>query len=426
MDACYRVEQSYRHAIRLYLLRPALISKAVEKMRPLSADHSSFFFVEAALLGGPSGLLRQMKKKGIHIRPILPGIETNKSQISGAPFPFFHDSLLYTPDLPMSYYQPGSEVDTFRAEEFLKGWYQLTSYRGGFSVMMPGPPEIVIDQLPRESGGMNVYLYRYEDPDKRQLYIVSFFDYPREHIPDGDDEYFNALIAQSVQHFNGLLLKEEKISSPQINGREIHLRAEDEQILRIRFYLVGRRLYQVILGAKDLKAFSAQNEAYFHSFRLLNVYKNPWLPIQTAAISFSLPQAPSVVKMNYLPFRDTTASVLSIECNMEETGLQFSATLSLLPDHYKLKNTVQAYQRMAYAAIHSIDGVLVSESFSENKDFRLFYMEGGGKEEQLQRSRFFINHAMIIHMMVSGAEGSAVSAFANRFLNGYRLKPFYR
>ncbi len=425
IDGCYRVEQSYRHAVRLYLLRPAVIRKAAQKIRPLSARHASFFFIEASLLGGPAGLLSQMEKEGIHVRPIRPGMEKKKNQNSGAPFPFFHDSLLYRPGLPLAYYHPGDETDTLQAGQVLEGWYQLTSYRGGFSVRMPGPPEVVIDQLPREAGGMTMYLYRYEDADKRQLYIVSFFDYPRELTPDGDDEYFNALIAQSVQHFNGLLLKEEKISSSQFAGREIQLSTDDGQILRIRFYLIGRRLYQVILGAEDLKAFSVQNEAYFASFRLLNVYKNPWLPIQTAAITFSLPRTPQVY-MHYLPFRDTTASVLTIEEKSEETGLQYSATLSLLPDRYKLKNTTDVYQRMAYAAIRSIDGVLVSENFSENKDFRLFYMEAGGKEEQLQGNRFFINHAMIIHLMVSGPEGSVESAFARRFLNGYRLKPFYR
>lgn len=425
MDGCYRVEQSYRHAIRLYLLRPALIRKAVQKIRPLAARHGSFFFIEASLLGGPEGLLRQMEKEGIRVRPILPGIEKKKNQSTGTPFPFFHDSLLYRPELPMAYYHPGDEPDTIAGGHLLKDWYQINSYRGGFSVLMPGPPEIVIDQLPREAGGMTMYLYRYEDADKRQLYIVSFFDYPREATPDGDDVYFNALIAQSVQHFNGLLLKEEKISSSTFTGREIHLSTDDGQILRIRFYLIGRRLFQVILGAEDLKAFSAQNEAYFRSFRLLDVYKNPWLPIQTAAIAFSLPRTPHV-DMYYLPFRDTTASVLSIEAKSEETGLQYSATLSLLPARYKRKNTVDVYQRMAYAAIRSIDGVLVSESYNENKDFRLFYMEAGGKEEQLQRNRFFINHAMIVHLMVSGPEGSAESAFARRFLNEYRLKPFYR
>ncbi len=423
MDGCYRVEQSYRHAVRLYLLRPALIGKAAQKIQAASAHRTSFFFVEASLLGGPQGLLRQMEKEGIHVRQIRPGIQKNKN--TGVPFPFFHDSLLYRPGLPLAYYHPDDVPDTLPSRQLLKGWYPLTSYRGGFSVMMPGPPEIVIDQLPREAGGMTMYLYRYEDADKRQLYIVSFFDYPRELTPDGDDDYFNALIAQSVQHFNGLLLKEEKISSSQFTGREIRLSTDDGQILRIRFYLIGRRLYQVILGAEDLKAFSAQNEAYFRSFRLLNVYKNPWLPIQTAAITFSLPHEPGV-HMHYLPFRDTTASVLTIEEKSEETGLKYSATLSLLPHRYKLKNTVDVYQRMAYAAIRMIDGVLVSENFDENKDFRLFYMEAGGREEQLQKSRFFINHAMIIQLMISGPEGSVESAFAHRFLNGYRLKPFYR
>jgi hypothetical protein len=33
---------------------------------------------------------------------------------------------------------------------------------------------------------------------------------------------------------------------------------------------------------------------------------------------------------------------------------------------------------------------------------------------------------MIIQLMISGPEGSVESAFAHRFLNGYRLKPFYR
>ncbi len=424
MDRCSRVDQEYLHAADLYLLRPQFVEKASAQIKNRIGKHRDFYLIQASLLGGEDGLLAGLRTQGLKIKEITPGFVHGKPAAGPGGY-FFSDTLLYTPGAPERYFSLYRDADSIDIDALLDGWYQLVSYRGGFSVRMPGPPEVVIEQLPREAGGMTMYLYRYEDVDKRQLYIVSFFDYPREKTPRGDDAYFTSLIAQTVRHFNGLLLKEKNISTPEYPGREIELSTDDNQIVRIRFYLIGRRLYQVILGAEDLKAFSDQNRAFFQSFRLFNVYKKPWLPIRTAVVEFELPQMPEI-QLDYLPYKDTTAGIMTISEKSEESTLQYQASLALLPNGYRIKNAFKIYRQMAYAAIHAIDGILLSEYFDETKDFRTFYMEAGGKEEQLERNRFFIDRTIIIHLLVLGPSGSAESAYANRFLNGYRLFPLYR
>jgi hypothetical protein len=121
---------------------------------------------------------------------------------------------------------------------------EFVSGVGKFRVMMPGTP---VERRQR-FGPMTLMMYMIETRDV--AYMVGYCDVP---IPAHEAEgvlqrRFDGAREGALRNINGGLLKENRIRlHGREPGREIEANVPGKGILRARFYVVGQRMYQVLV-----------------------------------------------------------------------------------------------------------------------------------------------------------------------------------
>jgi hypothetical protein len=143
---------------------------------------------------------------------------------------------------------------------------EFASADGRFKVQMPGTPK----EQTQTAAGVTMKIYTLEEKDG--AYAVSFADMP---IPAGESEaQLQARLDGSrdgmLRNTGGILTSESKINlSGKYPGREVQADiASKKGILRARFYLVDRRLYQVVVTGTKPWATSANATKFLDSLVL--------------------------------------------------------------------------------------------------------------------------------------------------------------
>ncbi|MBN2378455.1 hypothetical protein JXM67_01450 [candidate division WOR-3 bacterium] len=146
-------------------------------------------------------------------------------------------------------------------------WVDVKSNDGGFFVRMPQEPEMQTQMIPTTAGSTPLYMYLVDFG--AVAYAVMYSDLPYlEEDADLDkvlDERRDAAVASS----NGKLRSEKKISIDGHPGRELRIDTGDNMAYTGRLYLVGKRLYQVIIVVPQGVDAKEATEKFLDSFRLL-------------------------------------------------------------------------------------------------------------------------------------------------------------
>jgi hypothetical protein len=105
-------------------------------------------------------------------------------------------------------------------------------------------------------------------PDPNIAYIVSYSDYPEEMVKKSDPQkMLDGARDGAAKNVNGKIESEKKIKIDGHPGRDFVIATERFQI-RDRIYMVGSRLYQVMLvGSKDVIS-GKDAEKFIESFKL--------------------------------------------------------------------------------------------------------------------------------------------------------------
>ncbi len=132
---------------------------------------------------------------------------------------------------------------------------------------MPGEPVV------NNSDGVTAF--RVERPQEGAAYTVSYVDFESDPSSqkDGIKEAF-AGTQQGIQDEGGKILSSKTI---QLNGspgqgspgQEIQARLANGTITRMRAYIVGKRLYLVIVTVKSDRYLAKSIEGYLNSFQVL-------------------------------------------------------------------------------------------------------------------------------------------------------------
>jgi hypothetical protein len=139
----------------------------------------------------------------------------------------------------------------------------FTSTAGGFSISMPGTPKETVQNVDSAAGPLKLHQFLVEDGNI--AYIVMYNDYPR--VPDNQDVFFNNVRDGGMNAVKGTLKKEKVISRQGYPGRAFDIETSDTLLLQ-DVYLVGKRLYQVILGVPKTDSMPSQTNQFFGSFKL--------------------------------------------------------------------------------------------------------------------------------------------------------------
>lgn len=143
--------------------------------------------------------------------------------------------------------------------------YTHTSAEQGFSVGLPGKPKLDTQKLVTVAGTLQVHTTRY-DAGSDLVLSVTFTEYPKDFVKVPMDHLFEGM-RKEMAGADGRVLKEEKIELESHPGREWRIEA-GKLVVRARVYLVGTKVYQVMInGSKDAVGGSAA-EDLFRTFKL--------------------------------------------------------------------------------------------------------------------------------------------------------------
>lgn len=154
---------------------------------------------------------------------------------------------------------------------------EYTSKEHGFTIKMP-PGEVKVANL--KIGDIAMTNYGVEI-DKNTAYMVSVGDFPSGTVKEGSEEkILDGSRDGIVNQLKGKVLEEKKIQlDGKYLGRELRVEApgigeatDDNPtpvgLCRCRLFLVGDRLYQIVVVAAEKVANSAETTAFLESFKL--------------------------------------------------------------------------------------------------------------------------------------------------------------
>ncbi len=149
-------------------------------------------------------------------------------------------------------------------------WKRYNSAPGGFTVNMPGEPATRHEEEGL-LGTKGVELVTAEHDESR--YIVQYQDLGRTALKKGTAGILKAARNSDEKVISGKLVGEKEATLKGASAGwsyQIEAPGSDGFMARVRTYLAGSRLYQVIVVAPKAKFPTDDSERFFRSFRLQN------------------------------------------------------------------------------------------------------------------------------------------------------------
>jgi len=153
----------------------------------------------------------------------------------------------------------------------IMGWKQYTSVEGGFSIQLPGEPQGQKIILDTQVGRTYLNMYTLNRKDDNFIYSVGYVDYP--------DELFSLKSAEQIlddgrdgaaRNVQGVLTKESNISIKGYSGREFTIEVGNgEAIVKAKLFLVGQRVYQLMVTTDKKWSDSYNIKRFLDSFQLI-------------------------------------------------------------------------------------------------------------------------------------------------------------
>lgn len=146
------------------------------------------------------------------------------------------------------------------------GWEVIHSEKGGYSIWLPGKPRET--ETNAATGTHVTRQMQWQDKSTNLNYIASVADYGHRIFDDPETALDNARDG-GVRASGGELLSEKQITLGRYPGRELRISpGMSKNIIRVRIYIVGSRMYQLMAGGPERVIDGAPAENFFGSFRL--------------------------------------------------------------------------------------------------------------------------------------------------------------
>ncbi|MBN1638198.1 MAG: hypothetical protein JW866_04475 [Ignavibacteriales bacterium] len=145
---------------------------------------------------------------------------------------------------------------------------------GGFAVEFPDQPERMTQSVPTEVGDIEMVYYQSMNASGEVVFMVSYNDYPAELVEMGDPDN---MLEEGKNGALGTIAGAKVISSKKIEydgnpGIEFYATGDSQGYavaVKARMYLVGNRLYQVMILGLEGTADEDEMDDFLDTFRLL-------------------------------------------------------------------------------------------------------------------------------------------------------------
>lgn len=151
------------------------------------------------------------------------------------------------------------------------GWKKYESKEGSFSVRLPAEPKAQKIVLDTEVGRTYLNMYVLNRKDDNFIYSVGYIDYPVTLLQlKNADKILDDGVDGAVRNIQGILISDSKISIKNYPGREVAMEAAGGKVVvKARFFLVGQRMYQLMVTTDKKGADSYHIRKFLNSFELI-------------------------------------------------------------------------------------------------------------------------------------------------------------
>lgn len=148
---------------------------------------------------------------------------------------------------------------------------EFSDQNGKFSVMTPVSLKETVQAVDTAVGSVDIHLFIGEKGNS--AYMVGYSDYPAEIIEQSDPAaMLDGARDGAVSNISGTLISETAITLDGNPGRELVITAkvdDSDADVKARIYMVGNRLYQVLVIGVKGEVTPEDADAFLQSFKLL-------------------------------------------------------------------------------------------------------------------------------------------------------------
>lgn len=154
-------------------------------------------------------------------------------------------------------------------------WNEFKSPQGEFSILIPGTPTKQTRSVETPSGPLEAHMFLAEQGDV--AYMVAYSDYPTMVIRDRSSKLIlDGARDGAVANAHGTLVRESVVSLNGNHGRELEIEPAGGKVtIQARIFLVGHRLYQVMVLTPKGTDFTEDVRKFLDSFTLLPELPEP-------------------------------------------------------------------------------------------------------------------------------------------------------
>ncbi|MCS6866899.1 MAG: hypothetical protein RMJ56_12880 [Gemmataceae bacterium] len=146
----------------------------------------------------------------------------------------------------------------------------FTSPEGKFTITLPSSPATKTNKVPTPAGEVDAHLFVVDR--KTHAFLVSYNDYKAGTVDPDPEKVLGKVVEATAKNLKGQVSKDEKITlgAKKYPGHEILIELPEKKgLYRGQVYLVGNRLYQVVVIGPAEVVKSPAVDDFFRSFRLV-------------------------------------------------------------------------------------------------------------------------------------------------------------
>jgi hypothetical protein len=150
-------------------------------------------------------------------------------------------------------------------------WQEFAPPGARCSLWMPGTPVGRDQTVPTPAGNVRAHMYIVERRQNDAAFMLVYSDYPPAALKADVSQLFDGAQKGAAANAKGTVARQKPIDLEGIPGREVEISIPGKGNMLVRYYLSGKRLYQV--AAAGPRASARDVEKLFASFKILALEK---------------------------------------------------------------------------------------------------------------------------------------------------------
>lgn len=413
------------------------------KILLLSAQQSTFFVIDAELLGGESGIVQKLLNKGFSATSeyiILKRTEnysaSSSENIQADNFPPLiltastqskaTSKVLHTDSLPEHTHAFAALSDPFNDlfdyatadTVFLNSWYTVRGSDGRCNIKMPVQAEWQNTTTPSPSGDIKNYSYSGNHSKTDLYYSFGYTVFPSAFDAGNKTTFFSDFVKQQYIKLKGTVLAQRVISSPEFIGREFTIVVNDSFFVRTKVILKDNILYQLLCGGPGNNAYTAYADAYFRSFYLEKKIANNWFYYENNFFSCNLP-TPPLAGSQKVNMQEGTLTLHTYSSEDYQEGISYLVSVFLYPPGYDFGNENNFLDELVKGAEKQYVGKAIQNQKVKKDGMTGRYVELQLNNTKIYKLYFFYRGNTVYQFLAGGAAASMQSENPQYFFNTF-------